>query len=239
MSPVIADLDGNGSLEVVVANRWAVDVLEGRDGTPLTCQSTACGAQPTMFAWGSLKSTPAIADIDGDGTLDVVIAGMHIYSPAGSGFGASKRAMIYAWTGFTSTLGSSPGSQPAYAAPWPMFHGRIDDRPVGSGGHVSDVCLTTPEVSLDRLHCRLDQLGAAIPCTLPGKVAASIARGRRLVNQAGPRRARRMLKRAARAFGKAQRLAAAQLADDCRPTADSRLGELATLAQALSAAASR
>src|SRR6185436_4669875 len=36
MSPVIADLDGNGSLEVIAANHWSVHVLEGRNGTPLT-----------------------------------------------------------------------------------------------------------------------------------------------------------------------------------------------------------
>jgi len=237
MSPVIADLDGNGSLEVIAANHWTVHVLDGRDGTPLTCQNDACGAQPTMFAWGILKSTPAVGDIDGDGALDVVIAGMHVYSPAGGGFDASERALVYAWTDFAPSLGSRPGSQPAYAAPWPMFRGRVEDRPVGSGGRVSDVCLTTEAVSLERLRCRMEQFVATTPCALPSRVTAAIERARRFAAQAAKRPPRRMLRRAARALSKAQRLARTQVDLDCRITVQSTLQELASLALSLAATA--
>jgi hypothetical protein len=113
-SPVIADLDGNGSLEVVAANFWSVHVLNGKDGTPLTCQNTACN-QPSLFAWGTLKSTPAVGDVNSDGKLDVVIGGMHIFN--------SGNGMLYAWTDFAGLLNSPAGNQPAYSAPWPMFHG--------------------------------------------------------------------------------------------------------------------
>jgi hypothetical protein len=120
-STVIADLDGNGSLEVVYSNFWSVGILNGRDGTPLTCQNPSCGSQLALFAWETVKSTPAIGDVNLDGQLDVLIGSGHTYS--------DNRGVIYAWTGFAGLLNSYPGSLPAYSAPWPQF--RRDSQNVG------------------------------------------------------------------------------------------------------------
>jgi hypothetical protein len=116
-SPVVADIDGNGSLEVLAANFWSVHVLNGRDGKPLTCQySKECGSQQSLFTWKTLKSTPAVGDINGDGILDVVIGGGHIWN--------NERGMLYAWTSLGGNISpSSLGKQPRYSAPWPMFRG--------------------------------------------------------------------------------------------------------------------
>lgn len=114
-SPVIADLDGNGSLEVLASNFWSVHVLEGATGRPLTCQGpgTDCSNKVSLFAWYTLKGTPAVGDINGDGTLEVVIAGSHIFN--------DTRGHLYVWRDFAGRLNSSPGPHAPYSAPWPQF----------------------------------------------------------------------------------------------------------------------
>jgi hypothetical protein len=122
-SPIIADVDGNGSLEVIVANLWSVIIFNGKDGTPLTCQNPSCGEQASLFAWKTLKSTPAVGDIDRDGDLDIVIGGGHIYKQT-NGF-------LYSWTNLKDYINSPAGTQPAYSAPWPMFRGNAENTGIG------------------------------------------------------------------------------------------------------------
>jgi hypothetical protein len=113
-SPVLADLDGNGSLEVIVANIADVVVLRGSNGQQLTCRGCVAGPGKAMFTLHTVKSTPAIGDIDNDGDLEVVIGG-----GGKNGVGA----YLYAWTNFAGQLGSTAGTLADYSAPWPMFRG--------------------------------------------------------------------------------------------------------------------
>jgi hypothetical protein len=65
--PAIADLDGDGTPEVVVEG----GILNGKDGT-------------LKFPWAAqLKGPPAISDIDGDGKLEI-ITGPQIFKADGT-----------------------------------------------------------------------------------------------------------------------------------------------------------
>jgi hypothetical protein len=107
-SPAVADLDGNGSLEVIVSNTDGVSILNGDNGTELTCNSSSCDNSPlNVRASGYLRVTPAIGDLDGDGILDLVVG--------------SNR--LFAWTNFSAVMSSISGAQPPFSTPWPMFRG--------------------------------------------------------------------------------------------------------------------
>ena len=116
ISPVIADVDGNGSLEVVVANGTSVGIYAGKTGAALTCQSSGCDELPTMlYAWDSLKATPSIGDINLDGALDIIVAGGH---SASRGHG-----VLYGWTYLSDVIDSEVGIHPINLMPWPMYRG--------------------------------------------------------------------------------------------------------------------
>ena len=94
LSPSIADLDGNGSPDVIAPVASAIGIYNGRDGRVLALLPV-----PEV-----VQSTAAAGDVTGSGRPSLVAA----------------RSRLYIWSGFES-LGSDAGSQPAHTAPWPMF----------------------------------------------------------------------------------------------------------------------
>jgi outer membrane protein assembly factor BamB len=117
MSPVIADVDGNGSPEVLAANVRTIIILDA-SGNALTCSDKACsnGGRVLLRTRGMLINSPAVADINGDKVLDVVAAG-------GDGAGSGG---VYVWTGLAGLINSQPGSLAPYAIPWGQFKGTAD-----------------------------------------------------------------------------------------------------------------
>ena len=91
-SPAIADLDGDGSLEIVIGADNGMVYAWHADGTLVTDwpQSTS----------NRVYSSPAIADLDGDGSLEIVVG--------------SDDSKVYAWT--------LPSIYSSERMPWPMFH---------------------------------------------------------------------------------------------------------------------
>ncbi|MFO7170397.1 MAG: FG-GAP-like repeat-containing protein [Chloroflexota bacterium] len=103
-SPIIADLDGNGSQEVAVTVWKSVVVLRGDNGQTL--------GGKTLMAWHPALSTPAVGDMDGDGDLELALGN------AGNEGEFNGKGFLYVWTDFASWLKSPAGSNRPYSAPW-------------------------------------------------------------------------------------------------------------------------
>jgi hypothetical protein len=122
---VIADIDGNGSLEVLVANAGSIAIADAITGTQLTCATNQCGDDEVVLGLnGNIANTPAVGDLDGDGDLEIVASGNHRNATAAVG----SSGMIFVWTDLASVLTSSPGTLPSYSAPWPQWRGSAERR---------------------------------------------------------------------------------------------------------------
>jgi hypothetical protein len=95
-SPVVADLDGDGELEILVGSRDGRLTAYRLDGSVLP-------GWPRVFREIPL-TTPAVADVDGDGDLDVVV-------------GSDDRTL--------EILDVAGPAEPG-RAPWPCYHGGAD-----------------------------------------------------------------------------------------------------------------
>jgi outer membrane protein assembly factor BamB len=75
MSPIITDITGDKAKEVLVGNYKSITVLAGHSGTHLSCDETPCRANQFSFETkGKVTNTPAVADLDSDGGVDVIAA---------------------------------------------------------------------------------------------------------------------------------------------------------------------
>lgn len=121
-SPVVADVDRDGQLEILFSMNWDVIVV-GPNGQQKNILHTT---------W-SLFASPAIGDLDNDGRTDLIIGG--------SNYDGSSHGYVYAFT-----LGSN--SYNPTARPWPMFH----RDPQHTGSYPAPPRLSVSPASLYVLH---------------------------------------------------------------------------------------
>ena len=91
-SPAVADLDGDGALEVLIGAEDRKLHAYHFDGTPVSGFPIETGAE--------VRGTPAIWDLDGDGATDILVAGWD--------------RLLRAWR--------YPGTFQKKGMAWPMFH---------------------------------------------------------------------------------------------------------------------
>jgi len=75
---VLADYDGDGKMEIIFGQGWAINVVDG-NGKQLTGSNYPYNSTPIYNARGIVLNTPAVDDIDGDGNLELIASNSTIF----------------------------------------------------------------------------------------------------------------------------------------------------------------
>ena len=91
---ILGDYDGDGKMEIFMTIGWTIGVIDG-NGQMLTRTNSGDPSRPFYYADGLLLNNPAVADVDGDGQLELI----------------AHNSRLFVW--------DLPGG--AVRADWPMF----------------------------------------------------------------------------------------------------------------------
>ena len=110
--PVVADLDKNGSLEVIITGASGFAVLKGTTGRHLSCEERDCfDGRLSFHGLSTIRNAVAVGDLDGNGKLELVAVGTR-----------SRRGLVRIYTDWDTLISSTPGTG-TNPLPWPMFRG--------------------------------------------------------------------------------------------------------------------
>ena len=162
------DVDGDGVYEVLYADQDTVFILDGATG--------AVRYQNTGHASGTLWEYPSVADTDGDGSAEILIASNNSFLSGWSGLtvlghnGSGWQAAGPTWHShdFAVTNINPDGSVPARPAPWWQIYNvyrarpAVDTAAMNLQGELLDVCVEGCEAGAEVLvSARLVNRGAA------------------------------------------------------------------------------
>ncbi len=115
-SPALGDIDGDGELEVVVGTGLFNGYVNGRQVYAWNADGSVVSGWPRPTS-DNMASSPALADLDGNGVQDVII---------GCGKDSTPYCRtLYAWSGNGNNLPGFPMSTP-YVFPFPPVVADID-----------------------------------------------------------------------------------------------------------------
>lgn len=75
-TPVIADINRDGAQEVLINYHTGVVIVAGATGEQLTCDSSPC-SKPLLRTSSILQGSPIVADVDGNGTNEILVGGRY------------------------------------------------------------------------------------------------------------------------------------------------------------------
>ncbi len=131
-SPALGDIDGDGELEVVVGTGLFDGYVNGHQVYAWNADGSLVSGWPRPTA-DKMPSSPAIADLDGNGTQDVII---------GCGKGAAPFCRtLYAWNGSGINLPGFPMNTP-FTYPYPPVVADVD------GDNKLEIVLTSLETDV-------------------------------------------------------------------------------------------
>ncbi|VAW35099.1 hypothetical protein MNBD_GAMMA01-279 [hydrothermal vent metagenome] len=100
-SPIIADINGDDELDIVVPSNWEL-IAYDKNGNQFTRSSETTGPQELLLAGVyPATGTPSIADIDADGDYEIIIA-------SGNAAVSPVPATIYVWDLISSSTNTVP-----------------------------------------------------------------------------------------------------------------------------------
>ncbi|GMQ78453.1 MAG: pyrrolo-quinoline quinone [Anaerolineae bacterium] len=75
---ILANYDQDDKMEIFFNQAWVVNVVDG-NGKQLTSTNYPYDKNPVYFTDGTLRNTPAVADIDNDGRLELIASNSKLY----------------------------------------------------------------------------------------------------------------------------------------------------------------
>lgn len=162
------DVDGDGVYEVLFADQDSLFILDGATGT--------VRYQNTGHASGTLWEYPSVADTDGDGSAEILVASNNAYLSGWQGLtvfghnGSGWQAAGPTWHShdFAVTNINPDGSVPARPAPWWQIYNvyrarpAVDTAAMNLQGELLDVCVEGCDAGSEVLvSARLVNRGAA------------------------------------------------------------------------------
>lgn len=144
-SPIVADLNGDGNPEILFGYAAEIVVFSNSG-----VQLTETGAQivpniPTFWMGRStVNNSPAVGDLDGSGTLEIVGAGSYC-DPAGT---CQKQGRVRIWSASTLQLlnPQAMGQAPQSKLGWPMFRGEPTHQAYIGATQVASLAPLTPSL---------------------------------------------------------------------------------------------